>query len=73
MRHLLPERRQRMYRIKHTGQERQRHDDEILERRHLVELVRPDTGNDAEGAEQRAAEYREYQRPQWLLQGQIDE
>src|SRR5690349_15670318 len=42
MRQRLPERRQRMDRVEDAGQERQRHDDEILECRQLVEFVGPD-------------------------------
>jgi hypothetical protein len=44
----LPERRQRVDGVEHAGQEGERHHDEILEGRELVELVGPDAGDDAE-------------------------
>src|SRR5437773_3309813 len=68
MRHHLPNRRQRVNRIEHTGQKRKRHDDEILERSELIELVRPDAGDEAENAEDRAAEQRKGERPEWMRQ-----
>src|SRR5215510_7968660 len=56
-RHLAPAGRQRMRRIEHTRQERERHDDEVLERGELVELLGPDAGHHAEGTENRGPEH----------------
>src|SRR5205085_5200413 len=68
MRQRLPERRQAVDRIEHTGQEGERHDEEVLKRRQLVELVGPDAGEETENAENRTAEHREGERPQRMLQ-----
>src|SRR6185503_1148840 len=64
MRQRLPERRQRMDRVENAGQERQWHDDKILECRQLVEFVGPDSRDQSEDAQDGAAEQRERDRPQ---------
>ena len=64
MRHDLPERRQRVDRIEHAGQKRQRHDDEILKRRELIEFVGPNAGDQSQDAEDRAPKDHERERPQ---------
>ena len=48
--HRLPERRQRVHRIEHAGEEGHRHDDEVLERRDLVELLGPQPGDQPQRA-----------------------
>ena len=62
----LPERRQRMDRIENAREKRQWQDEEILECGELVELLRPDSGDQPERGEERAAQKREGQRPQWV-------
>src|SRR6202171_1344599 len=64
MRQRLPERRQGVDRVENARQERQRHDQEILKRGELVELVRPDAGKEPEHAEDHAAEQGKCERPQ---------
>ena len=61
----LPKRRQRMNRIKHPGQKCCRHDQEILERRQLVELVSPDPRNQSHGTEKCRPQYRKNNDPPW--------
>src|SRR5262245_4760570 len=68
VRQLEPESGQRMDRVEHPRQERERHDDEVLECRHLVDLLRQDAGEQAERSEQARAEQREGERPQWGMQ-----
>ena len=63
MRDGLPEGGQRMDRVEHARQERERHDDEVLERRKLVELVGPDPRNHPERTENAAAQKSEHQHP----------
>src|ERR1700687_5334451 len=64
MRQRLPERRQGMDRVEKARQKSQRHDQEILKRGELVELVRPDAGKESEHAEDHAAEQGKCERPQ---------
>ena len=64
VRQRLPERRQRMDRVEHAGQKRERRDQEILERRELVELFGPEAADEPERAEDRAAEEREASGPE---------
>ncbi len=71
MRHGLPKWRQRLNRIEHAGEKSQRHDQEILENRQLIELVRPDAGDQAHGAKQRCAEEGKNNNPPRRHKGQI--
>ena len=48
-----------MHRVEHAGQEGQRHDQEILERRELVEFFRPDARDYAKAAKYGAAQHGE--------------
>src|SRR5712671_7786246 len=48
----LPHRGQRMHGIEDTGKEGERHDDEVLECRELVDLLRQDSGYQAQRAEE---------------------
>src|SRR5258708_37764505 len=58
-RYFTPYRRKRMRRVEHARQERERRNQKILKRGELVELFGPDTGDQAERAENRRAEQRE--------------
>lgn len=60
----LPEGRQGVNRVEDARKEGERHDDEVLKRRQLVELVGPDSRNQTQGAEYRAAEQRKRRQPQ---------
>src|SRR5512139_3043570 len=64
----LPERRQRMDRIEHAGQEGERQDEEVLERRQLVVLLGPDAGDDADRAHDGAGQQRIRQQPERMRQ-----
>src|SRR5580765_3074078 len=64
MRKPLPERRERMDRVEHTRKKRQRHDQKILERGDLIDLLRPDAGHHAERAQNGASEERKGENPQ---------
>src|SRR5690349_23894349 len=66
MRQRLPERRQRMDRVEHARQKRERHDQEVLERSKLVELVGRNARYYTQRSENRAAQYGERQREQWM-------
>src|SRR5712691_9530393 len=73
VRQLLPETGQRMNRIKHAGKKGERHDDEVLKRRQLVDLFGENTGDQAKGTEQRGSEQREREYPEWRAEPQLDE
>src|SRR5215471_15142070 len=68
VRQSLPERRQGVDRVENAREKGQGHDQKILERRQLVELVGHDTGDKPQRAENGAAEQGERQRPQRMLQ-----
>src|SRR5436305_15148457 len=53
MRQPLPERRQRMDRVEDAREKRERHDDEVLKCRHLIDRAGPHAGDEAERAEER--------------------
>src|SRR5712691_3558239 len=73
VRQLLPEAGQRMNRIKHAGKKAERHDDEVLKRRQLVDLFGEDAGDQAERTEQRGSEQRERECPERRAEPQLDE
>src|SRR6185503_14244518 len=62
--HLVPDRRQRLHRVEHAREERHRHDDEVLEGRDLVELLRPQARDQAERSHERGAGDREERDPE---------
>src|SRR6185503_2050927 len=62
-----PQLRQGMHRVEHAGEKSKGHDDEVLERRELVDLLGQDAGDQAERAEERGAEDREAEHPERRL------
>src|SRR3989454_8611963 len=73
VRQLLPEAGQRMNRIEHAGKKAERHDDEVLKRRQLIDLFGDDAGDQAERPEQRGSEQRERECPERRAEPQLDE
>ena len=73
MRDCQPERRQFLNRIEHAGQKCCRHDQEVLERGQLVELLGPDTGDHAHRTQDRRAQQREHDDPQREGERQVRE
>src|SRR5436190_1441662 len=73
MRQGLPERRKAVDRVEDTGQESERHDQEILKCRELVEFVGRDASDQSQRAQDRAAQQREGERPQGVRQRQWSE
>src|SRR6185369_15816830 len=63
VRQIEPELGQGVNGVEHAREESERHDDEVLERRHLVDLFRQDAREQAERPEQARAEQRERERP----------
>ena len=69
----LPERRQRMHRIEHARQEGERHHQEVLERRDLIELLGPDGRHQPQRAQNAAGSQRKDQHPQRMPHRHIHE
>src|SRR3954447_15368120 len=66
VRQLLPEWRQRVHRVENARKKRERHDQEVLECRDLVELVGADASDQSQSAEDPAAEQGKGDGPQCM-------
>src|SRR5882672_9562393 len=72
MRQPLPERRQGVNRVEHTGQERERHDQEILKGSDLVDLLGTDASHHAERTQHGASTEGEEEYPQRMAELHCD-
>jgi phospholipid/cholesterol/gamma-HCH transport system ATP-binding protein len=62
-----------VHRIEDPGEERERHHEEVLEGRQLVEFLRPDAGDDAHRSQHAAADEREGEREPKVLREKVRE